>query len=366
MRGLDASDSSPGQAGGVWALAGDRLIIAEPEGPATILVPTERVRLLAVDLPLATRAKRLEALPFAIEDLVAEPLDSLHLALGAELSPKRYLVAVVRHEVMAEWAALADSSGLGHAPMVPDAMTLPAPAAGEWAVELAAGRAVVRAGDGTGFALPEAMLGAAWVAAGQPQATAWGEALPVSMQTGQAPLDPGPLADRLAVPPIDLRQGLYARRRSLAPSSFGRRLAWIAGIGIAAHILIAAADTVMLRVIAERRENDTRTLVAMMAPGTNLDGDLAEAVAERLPQGGAGGAPGAFLPLVTRISSALAPVAGAVQVRAMTFAGDALTLDLDGTEPGLAARVRAALAAGSVKANVTESPDSTIRVTASL
>ena len=48
--------------GGVWTLSGGRAIIAEPDGPATVLVPSESVLVLAVDLPLGTHAKRLTAL----------------------------------------------------------------------------------------------------------------------------------------------------------------------------------------------------------------------------------------------------------------------------------------------------------------
>ena len=53
MRSVDESDVTavPGpiypdaRAAGVWTLAGKELIIAEPDGPATILVPTEQVLL---------------------------------------------------------------------------------------------------------------------------------------------------------------------------------------------------------------------------------------------------------------------------------------------------------------------------------
>ena len=84
---MGAPDLEAPRADGVWTLAGDRLIIVDASGPATILVPTEQVRLLAVDLPLANHAKRLAALPFAIEDKIAEPLENVHIALGKELSP---------------------------------------------------------------------------------------------------------------------------------------------------------------------------------------------------------------------------------------------------------------------------------------
>lgn len=361
-RALGAPDASEPNAAGVWTLAGGRLIIAERGGPATILVPTEQVRLLAVDLPLANRAKRLEALPFAIEDRIAEPIESVHIALGAEIAPKRYLVGVVRHEVMAAWVETAGTAGLGQAAMVPDALALPRPAAGEWAVDLAAERAVVRAGDGTGFAIPPAMLQPAWQAAGRPAVLSYGAPLPAEMMADGSTLAPGALAERLLAPALDLRQGPYARRRASLPNIW-RRLGWIVALGAAAHVVIATADTVMLRTIADRREADTRALAAIAAPGANLGGDLAASVADLLPAGSSA-PPDAFLPLLTRISGALGPLSGAISVRAIQYQANALTIDLDETEPGLVGRIDAALRASRVPGSVTRSPDGSIRITA--
>lgn len=328
-----------------------------------MLVPTEQVRLLAVDLPLASRAKRLEALPFAIEDQIAEPIESVHLALGAEIAPKRYLVGVVRHDVMAGWVDAAEEAGLGHAAMVPDALALPRPAEGEWAVELGADRAVVRAGDGTGFAVPPAMLQAVWQAADRPAARSYGAPLPAEMMAGGSAIAPEALSERLLAPALDLRQGRYARRRTALPNVW-RRLGWIVAIGAAAHVVIATADTLMLRRIADRREADARAVIALAAPGANLGGDLAASVADLLPSGSSA-PPDAFLPLLTRVSGALGPLSGALTVRAINYQANALTIDLDGTDPGLAGRVDAALRASRVRAGVTRSPDGSIRITAS-
>ncbi|MDT8757114.1 type II secretion system protein GspL [Sphingomonas psychrotolerans] len=361
-RTIGAPDGPESLATGVWTLAGDRLIIAERGGPATIVVPTEQVRLLAVDLPLPSRARRLEALPFAVEELIAEPVESVHLALGDEVAPRRYLAGVVRHELMAAWVEQAEEAGLGHAAMVPDALALPRPAEGEWSVDLGPDRAVVRAGDGTGFAIPPAMLQAAWQVAGRPAARSYGAPLPDEMLAGGSALGAAALSERLLAPALDLRQGRYARRRAALPNIW-RRLGWIVALGAAAHIVIATADTLMLRSIADRREADTRALAAVAAPGANLGGDLAAGIADLLPTGSSA-PPDAFLPLLTRVSGALGPLAGSITVRAINYEANALTLDLDGSDPGLVGRVEAALRGSRVPASVTRSPDGSIRITA--
>ncbi len=347
---------------GIWTLDGEALVASDADGPATVLVPTEAVRLIAVDLPIASRAKRLAALPYAIEDRIAEPPEAVHLAIGVELTPRRYLVGIVRHDRMAEWMARIEEAGLDHAALVPDALALPVPAAGEWAVDLGATRAVVRTGDGTGFAVPATMLRTAWEAAGRPPTIGYGAALPQDMATGTDALEIEPLGRRLLAPTLDLRQGGYARRRRSVPG-IGRRLAQIAAIGALAHVGIAAADTIMLKVIAERRAADTRALVAGLSPGTQLIGDdIAGPVADLLPAPGGGGA-NAFLPAATRISSALAPLAAEIVVSAMRLEGDVVTVDIAPGDPAMPARVRAALVNAGVPTTVTTTADA-IRITA--
>lgn len=356
---LDASGPA-----GVWTLAGEALVASDADGPATVLVPNEAVRLLAVDLPLPTRARRLAALPFAVEELIAEPIDSVHLALGIELSPKRYLVGVVRHDRMAEWIARIEAEGLGHAALVPDALALPQPAAGEWAVELGATRALVRAGDGTGFAIPAALLRTAWDAAGRPRTIAYGTALPADMTDSTDALALDPLARRLLAPALDLRQGIYAVRRTGA--GFWRKLATVAVLGLLAHVVIAALDTLALRNIANARVAETRELVATRAPGTALPEEgLAGAVADLLPRPGAGGGANPFLGAATRLSAALTPLGADLSVRTMRTEGTSLIVDLDSTDPGFAGRVRTTLSSGGIDAAVAPI-DGGVRITSPL
>ncbi|MDR6850668.1 general secretion pathway protein L [Sphingomonas sp. BE123] len=356
MTGQAISSAAESRATGVWTLADGRAIIAEPDGPATVLVPSESVLLLRVALPLASRAKRIEALPFAIEDRIADPIEAVHIVLGAEVAPQTYLVAVVRHAQMTAWVEAAELAGLGHAAMVPDALALPEPEAGAWCAAVEDGRVLVRSGDGTGFAVASALIGAAWERAGSPRIWNCGAApvgaLPQSPWAGER--------DGLANPAIDLRQGAYARR-ALRGSSWKKRLAWIAAAGITAHVVIAAADVVMLRVIAERRADDVRAAVAQAAPGANLAGDLEAAVVGMLPV--AGPPPGRFVPLVTASARALAPLSSAVTARAMRFEGNTLVLDIEPGPPDLPERIRAAFRAAAVAAQVGAGADGAIRVT---
>lgn len=349
---------------GVWTLDGEAIVASDADGPATVLVPTEGVLLLAVDLPVAGRAKRLAALPFAVEDRIAEPVENVHLALGIELSPKTFLVGVARHDRMAEWIARIEEAGLEHAALVPDALALPIPGAGEWSVDLGAARAVVRAGDGTGFAIPATMLETAWTAAGQPRVISYGAPLPAAMAADADILALDPLGRRLLAPALDLRQGRYAHRRRAMPG-VAKRLAQLAAIGILAHTGIAAADAIALRGIANDRAEQTRALVQSVAPGAALGEDLAASVADLLPQGGAGGAgQNALLPVVSRISAALAPLSSAITIDSIRLDGGVATIDVAAGDPALPGRIRSALADAGIDATVAAT-DTGTRISAS-
>lgn len=350
-----------GPAAGVWAVAGGKAILVDATVAATtLLVPSESVLLLAVDLPLPNRAKRLAALPFAVEDRIADPIDAVHLALGDAIGDRRYLVAVVRHGVMSEWVAIADAAGIGAAAFVPDALMLPAPVDG-WSVEVSGGRALVRAAGGTGFAIPLPMLVAAWEAAGRPVVQALGEPLPEAMAGDGAAFPPAPFSDRIAAAPIDLRQGVYARRRTAWPSTT-RKVAMILGLAALAHGVIAVADTLMLERIAARRQAALQQLVATTAPSVPTGGDdFMVRVADLLPRPTGSNR---FVPLLSRVAGALSPIGPALVVNRMDFEGNALTLDCQSPETGMADRLRAAFSAAGVAAQVSAAPGGTLRIVA--
>jgi general secretion pathway protein L len=275
----------------------------------------------------------LEALPYAIEERLAEPVEAVHVAIGREVSPRRFLVAVVRHEVMASWATLADSAGVVHAAMQPDALVLPVPPEGLWAVDVQGERALVRCSDGSGFALSTALLPTAWRAAGQPRCIRLGEALPsgLAIETALDLASPsGPAAD------LNLRQGSYAPAAAQRPLL--RRAAFAAAAGLVAHGAVAAADTLALRRIAEERKAEVQALVG---------DDVVSVATELLPVGG-GGPPSRFLPLLGRATAALGTV-GSLSVRRMSFdqSGE-LMLDVEATDGATLQRAEQALRAAGL------------------
>lgn len=339
MLGRPARSNLPSR--GLWRIVDDRIIAIDRawSGPTTVLVPSEDVLTLAVDLPFATRRQRETALPFAIEDAVAEPLSALHCALGQEFAPRRHIAGVVQHGRMRAWLAMLATADLDPAVLVPDALSLPMPAAGVWSVRIDDGRALVRTDQGTGFALPARDLPTAWSAAGRPRLSVLGGDLPETMIEGveDETVLLGSVSEPVAViAPLDLRQGVYAAVRMGAPSAL-KTVAMIAGVGVLAHVGILAIDAVVLNRMAETREAETRQLLQQVAPNIAPGEDLIAAADRALPQGSGGARP--FTRLLAQTSSALPP-AGQVAFSSVDY-GDAGDLSLGVNVPDAATLERA-------------------------
>jgi general secretion pathway protein L len=318
-------------------------------GPAIVLVPAEEVLLMAVDLPIASARRRLDALPFAIEERIAQPLGEVHAVLGAETVSQRYLAGVIAQERMRRIVDLLVASGLEQAALVPDVLGLPVPPRGAWNIDIAGGRALVRVEDGTGFALPIAHLATAWSAAGRPRAISYGEPVPEEIASEAGAHDEQSLAARLIQPALDLRQGIYAAPRRII-SPLWRRIAIVAAAGAFAHAAIAGVDTLAVERIAATKASETRALVQQVAPSAVIGDDVAASAAEILPAGGAG--PSGFLPLFVRVGGALKPLGSAIRMHAISYDGSAGTMSIEveaATIDGLQ-QVSAALTAAGISA----------------
>lgn len=334
-----AGRQQTGPVTGVWSLSYDGLVLVDAAwtGTPLVLVPTEDVLILAVDLPIANRSQRLAALPFAVEDQVSEPIEALHAALGAELSPNRYLAGVVRNDRMAHWCALIDAAGLERAAVLPDALSLPAPGMGCWAVAADGDRRLVRTFDGAAFAVPSSAFPAVWETAERPRLVSYGEALSDEFAAEPAGLGwAGPSTTAASIP-LDLRQGRYARRSNNSP--WLQRLILVASIAVLAHAAIYAVDTVALMRSADARRAEVAVLVA--AGGGPTGGDLAATAEAMLP--GANASSG-MLPLFTRAAQALQPIGETIALQSVAYERAAgLTMEVEASDLAGLQKVEAAL-----------------------
>ncbi len=80
--------------------------MAELETPWRLVLPVEAVTSCAVQLPTQKTRWLRQALPFAVEELLAEEVELFHLALGAQLADGRHRVYAVREAWLKGWLAL--------------------------------------------------------------------------------------------------------------------------------------------------------------------------------------------------------------------------------------------------------------------
>jgi general secretion pathway protein L len=71
-----------------------------------LVLPAEAVTICAVQLPAVKARWLARALPFAVEELLAEEVEQFHLCVGGSLEDGRQRVYAVRREWLANWLAL--------------------------------------------------------------------------------------------------------------------------------------------------------------------------------------------------------------------------------------------------------------------
>lgn len=314
-------------------------------GADVVTLPGELALLLRVALPLASARQRRAAVGYAVEDLIAEPLEASHVVLGPELAPGEFLAVVVRHRDMAEWAA---RTGDGRR-LVPDMLALPVPAEGACSVREADGRLLVRRTDGTGYVAHAESFGRFWHADGAPQIVLYGGRLPEGLTASASGLMPAAPASALAR--FDLRQGAYARSRAGSRRLIAR-LGAVAALAMAAHGAIFAVETAALERIARDREATLRAALAERLPEMPVSLPLDVALARALPLATATG--GGFLPLLAQVSDTLAPMADEISIRSLAYdtTGGGLSLRIEAADLATLQRVEADLGAAGLSVAV--------------
>jgi general secretion pathway protein L len=90
---------------------GDREVI--------VLVPAAQTSTLTCDLP-AKGARLRAALPFALEEQVADEIENLHFAAGSRRAGGDLPVVVVAHELMTAWLAQLQEAGIRPSRLIPE------------------------------------------------------------------------------------------------------------------------------------------------------------------------------------------------------------------------------------------------------
>jgi general secretion pathway protein L len=356
------------EGGAEWlALGRDGRILSGPQSglPGTpaertwVLVPAEAVLLLRA--PRVARARRQleQAVPFAIEDQLAAPIELSHVALDESAQGEDLGVAVVSHAAMEAWLAPLHAAGIAPDRMLPDGALLSVEGA---TVFVEGRRALLRYAPAGLFAgnveeIPDWL--ALLAAAGHPPPRLrWigpAAAVPVGLAVEREDADV-PLrwfAARLAQSDApNLLQGRYAPRRGRE----GARRVW----RWAALLALAAALAGIAQLALERRQLEARhvaqraemeSLLRSAVPGISRIVDpRAQLAAEQARVGRGGG--GGLLPLLARIAPSLSG-SGRYTLDGLEFRGDTLELVVRAPDVATLDGLREVLAAMALQVELT-------------
>lgn len=322
-----------------------------PAGRRVALVPARQVLRTRVDVPVKGPAKILQALPFALEDQLADEVDVLQFAAAAREADGRVPVAVVRQALIDAWLDELATAGLSPVALYSEADGLdevPATAVllaeADQVILRIPGQDPVVAGPDDAPALVELWLDQrvaggddeppppanllAYVAGDDAALAAGLDALRPRLQSCDLRQLVGGALPRLAAgivtrPGVNLLQGTYAPRHDLGLSWTRWRLA--AGLAVAAlGALLALTGLEAWRL---RREADAvRETVALAlrytfpdaADGADPRAVLDQRLAE-LAGGGGGAGPGDdFLPTLRLVAEAVRG-AGDTRVESLNY-----------------------------------------------
>ncbi len=108
-----------------------------------VIVPSEQVLITHVKTQARKAQQLAKAVPYALEEDLAEDIEQLHFALGPRLIGDEYAITVVAHAQMQAWMELLKSASISPRMMIPDIFAIPY-IEGAWSLLLESHRAVLR------------------------------------------------------------------------------------------------------------------------------------------------------------------------------------------------------------------------------
>lgn len=301
-----------------------------------LVVPGTDVLVTRVAVPATGRGRALAAIPWALEDRLAEDVESLHFALGEHHADSgEWSVAIAARRDMDAWLGACSRLGLQPVSLRPETLALPQPRADEWVAFEAHGHLALRTADDAGFACEPDMLALA-VARLDPPARirrlGGGDAVwPEPLAERLAPVEPlpGPAAAFTVGDGIDLLQGDYSRRERA-----GRRLRrWRVPAALAlATAVVTGAHLGFEYAALGAREAELRARLEAsfreVFPDVQQVSDPRAQMAARLRSLREGGGDGAdFVDVLARVGEVVAGD-GQGEIRGLTWRGGTLELDV--------------------------------------
>lgn len=287
---------------GAASARGDGLPAVDEGDACVAIAPADAVTLHHAELAVRSPAQAIAAARLLVADASVAPIADLHVAVGGDEDGAGRMIGVVARERMAGWLAELADAGIDPVAVLPAPMLLPRPDQGYVVGDLGDGARVYR-GTSSGFAEDPALS---------------------NLIVGDAPLEildraalEASVAAALADPPLDLRQGAFARRRPTAIDwPRVRGLAWLVVAILGVSLLITVARVVRYTLSAGAMEAQAETVARSALPPGETVNDAASQLTDRLARMRGGGA--GFSRTAATVTAAVAAVPG-TEITGMTF-----------------------------------------------
>lgn len=300
--------------------------------PVLVLVPGNDVLVTQVELPVRGASRMLQALPYALEEDIAESITEMHFAIGRRETNGKVTVAAVREELLQSWLAQLDAVQMNTVFVVPETCGIPATSG--VCIVIDGPLALIRDADNnTVVADTDSVASFARAMGIDEQSTATAELYISSADASRHARVLGEL--RMAIPELsvietrdhvlavmagaaladpqpNLLQGQYARTSS--SDKFWQP--WRTAAGLAAALVLVALGAKALEVMALKSEmrsltEEINTIAGAAMPGSRLVDPMLqlEQLAASL-RGSGPGADGQFLLMLDALGKALVASGG--------------------------------------------------------
>lgn len=241
---------------------------------AMLVAPASAVALHRALLPeLAARQAQAAARLMAIENALGDP-EALHVATGPREDDGALDVAVVANADMVAWLTWAEAHQLDAGPVVPAALLLPRPEEGF--VRGRVGAETIARDKSAAFAIDPALAGL--VIGDAPVA----DIATVDIEAA--------LVAALDDPPLDLRQGPFARRKKRALDwALLKRLAVLVGLILLASLVMALITIAKLGADTDRLDARALAAARTVVPDVSTADQAQTALESRAVARGVGG-----------------------------------------------------------------------------
>lgn len=237
------------------------------DAPVVAVAPADAVTLHWAKLPVRSPAQAIAAARIVVAEASAAPVSELHVAVGDETGEGERAIGVVALATMQGWMLQLSGVGVDPVAVVPAPMLLPQPAEGYVRADLC-GQGVVR-GTSSGFADEARLTG-----------LVTGGVVPETMSRDDLAAALTAVAARA---PIDLRQGLFAKRRRIGIDwRLVRRLAVMGMAILALTLAIDLARIARYSFAADAIEAETDVLARQGLPRGETVTDATRQLTERL------------------------------------------------------------------------------------